>query len=46
MASAESTSSIGRVKWFNSRKGFGFIETGDNEHFVHQKSIKSDGFRT
>ena len=46
MASAESTSSIGRVKWFNSRKGFGFIETGDNEYFVHQKSIKSEGFRT
>ena len=46
MASAESTPSIGRVKWFNSRKGFGFIETGENEYFVHQKSIKSDGFRT
>ena len=43
---SESESSIGRVKWFNSRKGFGFIETGDNEYFVHQKSIKSDGFRT
>jgi len=46
MASAENAASIGRVKWFNSRKGFGFIETSDNEYFVHQKSIKSDGFRT
>lgn len=42
----QSEPSIGRVKWFNSRKGFGFIETGENEYFVHQKSIKADGFRT
>ena len=42
----ESAPSIGRVKWFNSRKGFGFIETGENEYFAHQKSIKSEGFRT
>jgi cold shock CspA family protein len=38
----------GRVKWFNHHKGFGFI-TVDNEEeevFVHQSNIKSDGFRS
>ena len=37
----------GKVKWFNSEKGFGFI-TGDNgqDYFVHYRSIVGDGFRT
>ncbi len=30
----------GKVKWFNSNKGYGFIITDDNtEYFVHWKSI-------
>ncbi|HJW87381.1 MAG: cold-shock protein [Planctomycetes bacterium] len=37
----------GTVKWFNDKKGFGFIsqENGDDV-FVHQTAIQSDGFRT
>ncbi|KAF5740298.1 glycine-rich protein 2-like [Tripterygium wilfordii] len=40
--------STGTVKWFNARKGFGFIaaDDGGEDLFVHQTSIRSDGFRT
>ena len=37
----------GTVKWFNDRKGFGFIsrESGDDV-FVHHTGILMDGFKT
>jgi len=39
--------STGKVKWYNARKGFGFVEQNDNEKdiFVHASAVKSAGFR-
>ena len=38
----------GTVKWFNNAKGFGFItrEEGDDDIFVHFRSIQGEGYRT
>jgi cold shock protein len=39
--------SEGKVKWFDERKGFGFIEAdGGGDVFVHFKSIQASGFKT
>lgn len=37
----------GTVKWFDTRKGYGFIERQDGpDVFVHYSEINSDGYRT
>merc|ERR1712194_95827 len=38
----------GQVKWFDVKKGFGFIvpENGSEDVFVHQTDIHSSGFRS
>ena len=37
----------GQVKWFDPKKGFGFIVGPDGQDvFVHYSQIKGDGFRT
>ena len=34
----------GRVKWYNEKKGYGFIETDQNgEIFFHRSSIEDHG---
>jgi CspA family cold shock protein len=35
----------GIVKWFNSNKGFGFIQCENKDYFVHFKDIKKEGYK-
>ena len=38
---------VGTVKWFNEKKGFGFItgDGNDTDIFVHFTQIQGDGYR-
>ena len=36
----------GKVKWFNTQKGFGFIASEDKDVFVHISAVEAAGLQS
>jgi CspA family cold shock protein len=36
----------GLTKWFSDGKGFGFVQSGDKDYFIHFKEILVDGYKS
>jgi len=36
----------GKVKFFNEKKGYGFVTADSKDYFVHFSEIQSEGFKT
>lgn len=36
----------GIVKWFNEKKGYGFLSSQGKDYFIHYNEIKAEGFKT
>ncbi len=36
----------GRVRWFSEERGYGFIEDGEEDIFVHYTEVVGEGLRT
>ena len=38
---------VGKIKWFNNEKGYGFVEgENDEDIFVHYSAIKQEGYKS
>ena len=37
---------IGKIKWFNPAKGYGFIEQEDKDVFLHVSALEEAGIET